>query len=312
MPHDLEPVALRDELIELGDAFRAYQQSSELDLARLASLHDRKALAFATWAEVAGDGGLRAEARRAERAAAAARFQHAQRTSQGVEGSVARVLTSVHQWEHARSVLAYVGEHVPVPGPEGRLLVLMLTLRTALSGSGNVTGQDLTSWGLSDAAGALQEVVDTGWLRTDGTVADLLASGSDNPAHVIVPSLLPHSDGHGPFSFGKAVRPKLSGWAQKVVGERTLRKKKVPAAARLLALVCAAHSSADGRLGPFGRGLEVETLTGLCAVRGTELGELVKQLVAVEWLTDVSVTDTHVTGRLCERVLAFSCPVSAG
>ncbi|MBA4867141.1 hypothetical protein H1V43_38840 [Streptomyces sp. PSKA54] len=32
MPHDLEPDVLRLELIELGDAFRAYQQRTEPSL----------------------------------------------------------------------------------------------------------------------------------------------------------------------------------------------------------------------------------------------------------------------------------------
>lgn len=307
VPHDLRPLALRNELIELGDAFRAYQQSSEPDLALLAGLHERKSLAFTTWAEVTGDESLRAEAQRAEQAAANARLQHEQRTGQGAEGAVARVLPRPNQWEYARAVLDYVRDHAPVPGPEGRLLVLMLTLRTARSGSGNVTGQDLTGWPLGDAEQVLHKVVETGWLQLPGTVADLLASGSDNPTPVIVPSLL--DDSRGPFGFGKSMRAKLSGWAQKAVGERKLRKKKLPAAARLLALACAAHCSADGRLGPFGRGLEVETLARLCAVDATELGALVEQLINAEWLTDVSVTDRHVTGRLCERVLAFSCPL---
>ncbi|MFE7045488.1 hypothetical protein ACFU9X_40595 [Streptomyces atratus] len=312
MPHDLRPVVLRDELIELGDAFRAYQQAGEPDLALLARLHDRKALAFTTWADVTGDGSLRAEARRAEQAAANALLQHEQRTGEGAEGAITRVLTAPAQWEHARAVLGYVRDHAPVPGPEGRLLVLMLSLRTACTGSGNVTGLDVNGWPLGDAEQVLQEVVDAGWLRLPGTVADLLASGSDNPTHVIVPSLLPRDGGRGPFGFGKSMRAKLSGWAQKVVGERTLHKKKLPAAARLLALACAAHSGGDGRLGPFGRGLEVEVLAALCAVEVAQLDELMKQLTAVEWLTDVAVTDTHVTGRLCERVLSFSCPVPAG
>ncbi|MEE1752794.1 hypothetical protein [Streptomyces sp. SP18CS02] len=309
VPHDLRPVALRDELIELGDAFRAYQRSSEPDLALLADLHERKANAFTVWADVTGDKTLRAEALRAEQAAAHVRLQHEQRTGQGAEGAVARVLTAPGQWEHARAVLAHVRDHAPVAGPEGRLLVLMLTLRTARDGSGNVTGQDLTGWPLGDAEQVLREVLDTGWLRLPGTVTDLLASGSDNPTHIVVPSLLPHDEGRGPLGFGKTTRAKLSGWAQKVVGERKLRKKKLPAAGRLLALACAAHSDAEGRLGASGQGLEIETLAGLCAVDTTELRELVTQLIAAEWLTDVSVTGTHVTGRLCERVLAFGCPV---
>ncbi|MFJ5817375.1 hypothetical protein ACIQGT_26275 [Streptomyces sp. NPDC093108] len=124
-----------------------------------------------------------------------------------------------------------------------------------------------------------------------------------------MPSLLPHGDGRGPFDFGKAMWAKLSGWTQKAIGERTLRKKKAPAAVRLLALACAAHSSTDGRLGPFGRGLEAEALAGLCAVDSSWLGNLVKQLAAVGWLTDVSVSGTHVSGRLSDRVLALGCPI---
>ncbi|WP_347239693.1 hypothetical protein [Streptomyces lydicus] len=311
VPKDLQPTALREELIELGDAFRAYQRSSEPDLQLLASLHDRKALAFTTWAQVTGDGSLHAEARRAEQAAVTTRLQHEQRAGQAGEGGVARVLTAPTQWEHARAVLAYARDHAPVPGPEGRLLVLLLTLRTARSGSGNLTGQDLNGWPLGDAEQALQELVDTGWLRLPGTVADLLASGSGNPTHITVPSLLPHDDGRGPLGFGKAMRPRLSGWAQKAVGERKLRKKKLPAAARLLALACAAHSSTNGRLGSSGHGLEAETLAGLSAVEATELGMLLEQLSAAEWLTDASMTDTHVTGQLGEGALAFSCPLPA-
>lgn len=73
VPYDLQPDVLRLELIELGDAFRAYQRDPEPDLALLAGLHDRKARAFALWADVTGDHTLREEAARAEKAARAAR-----------------------------------------------------------------------------------------------------------------------------------------------------------------------------------------------------------------------------------------------
>lgn len=82
VPHDLQPDALRMELIELGDAFRAYQQRTEPDLALLAGLHERKARAFAWWAEVSGDGSLRHEAKRAEKAAQTTREMHANRGGQ--------------------------------------------------------------------------------------------------------------------------------------------------------------------------------------------------------------------------------------
>ncbi|MGW4824863.1 hypothetical protein ACWEP4_39610 [Streptomyces sp. NPDC004227] len=45
---------------------------------------------------------------------------------------------------HARTVLHYVAAHSPHPKAEVRLAVLMLNLRAARAGTGNVTGQDLT------------------------------------------------------------------------------------------------------------------------------------------------------------------------
>ncbi|MGW5307824.1 hypothetical protein ACWERF_28350 [Streptomyces griseoluteus] len=42
---------------------------------------------------------------------------------------VTRVLTVARHWDHAHSVLAYVADHSPLPGPHARLLTLMLTLR---------------------------------------------------------------------------------------------------------------------------------------------------------------------------------------
>ncbi|MFF9785162.1 hypothetical protein [Streptomyces nigrescens] len=40
---------------------------------------------------------------------------------------VPRLLTGGAQWDHARSVLAHVVGTAPLPGPEARLLVVMLT-----------------------------------------------------------------------------------------------------------------------------------------------------------------------------------------
>ncbi|MFV0126665.1 hypothetical protein ACLGI4_02935 [Streptomyces sp. HMX112] len=87
IPHDLRPTVLRDELIELGDLFRAYQQRAEPDLALLADLHARKGRAFTAWAAVTGDVKLRSDAQRAEQAAAAARLQHQQRTGRSPDAS---------------------------------------------------------------------------------------------------------------------------------------------------------------------------------------------------------------------------------
>ncbi|GGY29683.1 hypothetical protein [Streptomyces anulatus] len=313
VPHELRPVALRDELTELGELFRAYQQRAEPDLAVLAGLHARKAKAFRAWAEVTADTGLRLDAERAEQAAATARLQHLHRSGQAPEGvgpAVTRLLTASAQWNHARAVLTHVADHSPLPGPEARLLVVMLTLRTAQSGVGNLVGQDLKGLPLPDPEHLVGQLVECGWLDIAGTVDELIASRPENPTRIGVPSLTPDESDPGPFTFGRKMRPKLSGWAQRVVGEKKLRKAKTAADARLLALALATGVSLDGQLGPEGEGLPLEDLASWCAVTPAELLELVDRLTATDWLTEVAVTDTVLTGRLTERVLPLSCPLT--
>lgn len=333
VPHDLRPVALRDELTELGELFRAYQQRAEPDLAMLADLHARKAKAFSAWAEVTADTGLRLDAQRAEQAAATARLQHLHRIGEAPEGegpAVARLLTASAQWDHARAVLAHVADHAPLPGPEARLLVVMLTLRTAQSGTGNLVGQDLKGLPLAEPAHLVEQLLECGWLKIAGTVEELIASRPENPTRIDVPSLTPDESDPGPFTFGRKMRPKLSGWAQRVVGEKKLRKAKTTADARLLALALATGVTADGRLGPEGEGLGVEALSSWCAIDPGDLREVVGRLTAADWLTqavdtdtdsgtdsdsatdtdfDTVLTDTVLTGRLTERVLPLTCPL---
>ncbi|MFC9060378.1 hypothetical protein ACFTXB_20375 [Streptomyces sp. NPDC057074] len=251
VPDDLQPDVLRLELTELGDAFRAYQRRPEPDLAVLAELHDRKARAFALWAEVTDDASLREEAVRAEAAARTTREMNANRLGIEVDGSgpvVERLLTR-GQGAHARGVLEYVRVHAPLPGAGAHLAVLTLSLRAARAGAGNVTGQDLSGWLQGDAERVLRELVDVGWLRLPEGVdaADALDSRPEEPIQVTVPSLLPAET--RPLPFGKVTRARLSGWVQKVVGDRKLRRKKAGAATRLLAVYTAAHSRPDGRLG---------------------------------------------------------------
>ncbi|MGY4967475.1 hypothetical protein [Streptomyces sp. 900105245] len=312
IPHNLRPVALRDELIELGDLFRAYQQRSEPDLALLADLQERKAQAFTTWADVSGIMSLRLEARRAEQAATAARLQHQQRTG-GITGgdgpAVTRLLTVATQWDHARSVLAHVADHSPLPGPEARLLVLMLTLRTAHTGTGNLVGQDITTLGLTDPEDLVEKLTGCGWLTLPGTAGDLLSSRPENPTAITVPLLVPRGDGPSPFTFGKKMRTKLSGWAQKIVSDRKLRKAKATAGTRLLALTLATQTIPSGRLGPGGQGLALNPLAAWVPVDSGELPHLVDQLTAADWLTEATLADTHLTGQLSERILPLSCPL---
>ncbi|MEV1048894.1 hypothetical protein [Streptomyces sp. NPDC049916] len=312
VPQDLRPVALRDELVELGDLFRAYQRCGEPDLMELAELHSRKAKAFVTWAEVTGDARLRLEAERAEQAAAAALVQYQFRTGvtgEGQEPLVKRLLTGSAQ-QHARDVLDHVAGHPPLPGPEARLFAVMLTLRTVLTGTGNLVGQDVTSLPLRDPADLIGRLVACGWLTIPGTPDEVLASRPEAPTRITVPSLVPGDEGSGPFTFGRKTRPKISGWAQKVVGEKKLRKRGTAAGTRLLALALALGSTADGRIGHEGGGLGLAGLASWCAVDPADMAALVEQLESARWLADAEVTGTRLTGRLDERLLPLTCPLA--
>ncbi|WP_030219323.1 hypothetical protein [Streptomyces sp. NRRL WC-3626] len=311
IPHDLRPESLRDELVELGDLFRAYQRRDEPDLAMLADLQERKARAFLTWSDVSCDVTLRLEATRAEQAAAVIRRQHQHRTGEAVAGEgtgVARLLTVPTHWEYVRSVLAHVAAHAPLPGAEARLLVLMLTLRTAHSGTGNLVGQDLNGLGLTDPSSLVTRLTTTGWLDLPCTVEDLLTSRPENAVPITVPSLVPTEDG-SVFPFGRKTRPKLSGWAQRVVSDKKLRKKKASAPTRLLALTLATRTDAAGRLGADGKGVPFDDLIAHVPVPVSELLLLIDQLTSLDWLADTAATDTHLTATLTDRVLPLTCPL---
>ena len=85
----------------------------------------------------------------------------------------------------ARAVLDHVAAHAPHPEAEVRLAVLMLTLRAARAGTGNVTGQDLTGWLQGDAERVVQRLVTDGWLSLPGTVAEVMASRPEDLAAAV-------------------------------------------------------------------------------------------------------------------------------
>lgn len=304
VPHDLQPDALRVELIELGDAFRAYQRNPEPDLAHLAELHDRKARAFRQWGEVNGDDSLLREAVRAEEAAEKAREMHEDRVGGpvGDDGQVVERLLTRQQAVQVRAVLDYARDHAPCPEPGVRLAVLLLALRAARAGTGNVTGQDLGGWLQNDAEQVLERLVEADWLRLPGTVAEVMTSRPENPTAFTVPTLLPEMP--RPFAFGKANRSRISGWAQKAVGDRKLRKKKAAPATRLLALYTAAHARPDGHLGPTeDGGLPLDQVAAFCALTPEEVIGQVELLLAADWLAEADMAGGTLRGRLSARVL---------
>jgi len=313
VPAELRPVDLRDELIDLGDAYRAYQARTSPDLAVLAALHQRKADAFTAWADATGDHALRRESLRAEKAA---QETHRQRTGHlpaapdavaeaaagVVDGPVVDRLLTPHQAVHARTVLDWAAAHAPAPDAGTRLAVLMLGLRAARSGTGNITGQDLAGWLADDAPQVLERLVTEGWLRLPGTVTAVMASRPEEPTAFTVPCLLP--DRTSPFGFGKTTRSRISGWAQKVVSDRKLRKKKASAADRLLALHTAAHACPDGRLGRAqDDGLDLARVAAFSTLTAAQAAEHTGLLVAADWLTGTTVTGGRLFGQLAERVL---------
>jgi hypothetical protein len=308
VPHDLEPDVLRVELIELGDAFRTYQQRSEPDLALLAELHERKGRAFRLWADVSGDNSLHHEAKRAETAAQTTREMYLNRAGAPVDDAVGgdgpaveRLLTR-QQAVHARAVLEYAQSHAPCAEAEVHLAVLMLTLRAARAGTGNVTGQDLSGWLSDDAERVLERLVEADWVRLPGTVAQAMASLPEEATTFTVPALLPAES--RPLALGKTTRARISGWAQKAVGDRKIRKKKLSAATRLLALYTAAHTRPDGRLGHAGAGgLPLEKAAAFCSLTPDEVTEHTELLVTADWLAEADTAEGKLRGQLAERVL---------
>lgn len=308
VPHDLQPDVLRLELIELGDAFRAYQQRTEPDLALLADLHERKARAFRLWADASADGSLRHEAQRAQKAAETTREMHANRTGQPTgdtaasDGPAVERLLTRQQAAHARTVLAYAAAYAPHTEAEVRLAVLMLTLRAARAGTGNITGQDLTGWLQDDAERVLHQLVDADWLRLPGTITEAMSCRPENPTTITVPTLLPERP--RPFDFGKTTRARVSGWAQKVVGDRKIRKKKLGASTRLLALYTAAHARPDGHLGHTeDGGLHLHDAASFCALASDQVAQHAELLSAADWLAAADTDGGTLRGQLTERIL---------
>ncbi|MFJ9341993.1 hypothetical protein ACIRP0_22230 [Streptomyces sp. NPDC101733] len=308
VPHDLRPEALRVELIRLGQAFRDYQERTEPDLALLARLHARKARAFTLWADITGDGPLRQEAQRAEDAARTTRAMHANRagrtTGEATREDTAtteRLLARGHA-VHTRSVLDYVQAHTPRPEAEVRLAVLLLTLRAARDGTGNITGHDLAHWLSTDAEQVLRQLVAADWLHLPGSVTDALTSRPENFTAFTVPTLLPEQP--RPFNFGKTTRTTISGWVQKAATDRKVRQEKPGAALRLLTVYTAAHTRLDGRLGHTqGDGIPLDQAAAFCALSPEAVGEHADMLVNADWLAEAQVTQGRLHGRLAQRVL---------
>lgn len=141
-------------------------------------------------------------------------------------------LLTPRQGEAARELLSYV-VGLPLTSVDAQLLAVVVAIRAARAGVGNLTGTDLRSLRLDDPEQAVAELVAAGW-QVPGSLLD---GDPDKPAGIVVPDMVP-----GPqhvLPLGKGVRSKVSGWAMRTRLAKPV--KKGSPAARLAALFLAAY-----------------------------------------------------------------------
>ncbi|MEU4969107.1 hypothetical protein [Streptomyces smyrnaeus] len=144
-------------------------------------------------------------------------------------------LLTTQQGEAARTLLSYVVS-LPLPGPDPQLLAVVVAIRAARGGVGNVTGADLSALRLDDPRRAVEALRGLGWQMEDA----IFDSDPAAPAvPVTVPDLARETD--HPLPVGKQMRSRVSGWTTRALSAKQV--KKLPPAARLAGLFVAAHST---------------------------------------------------------------------
>lgn len=141
-------------------------------------------------------------------------------------------LLTIQQGEAARRLLNHVAS-LRLAGADAQLLAVVIAIRAARGGAGNITGQDLDCLRLEDASTAVAELISLGWQFAGG----LLDGDRATPVAVTVsvPGLA------GALAVSRTTRSRVSGWTTRTLASKTL--KKASPTARLAALFMAAHSS---------------------------------------------------------------------
>ncbi|MFJ5804088.1 hypothetical protein [Streptomyces decoyicus] len=144
-------------------------------------------------------------------------------------------LLTTQQGQAARTLLSYVAA-LPLPSPDAQVLAVVVAIRAARGGVGNIAGMDLRSLKLSDPASVVAALSGLGW-----QIPDLLLDGEPDVAvPVTVPALAPGTTEH-PVPFGRQMRTRVSGWTTRTLTSKPVRKTSTTT--RLAALFLAAHSS---------------------------------------------------------------------
>jgi len=126
-------------------------------------------------------------------------------------------LLTAHQGEAARTLLSYVMS-LQLKSPDAQLLAVVIAIRAARGGVGNIAGADLSSMRLSSPHDAVGELQGLGWRVPEG----LLTGEPDTPVAVTVPDLAVEAE--RPLPFGKCVRSRVSGWTTRVLSAKPVKK----------------------------------------------------------------------------------------
>ncbi|MFJ8884610.1 hypothetical protein ACIRJR_14560 [Streptomyces sp. NPDC102402] len=145
-------------------------------------------------------------------------------------------LLTPRQGEAARALLAYLGS-LPLRGADAQLLAVVVAIRAARGGIGNLTGQDVRSLRLADPEAAVVALAPLGWQGQEA----LLGGDLVTPVKVTVPDLGGSQEPRLPF--GKVMRSRVSGWTTRTLASKPVRKTS--SASRLAALFLAAHGPVD-------------------------------------------------------------------
>ncbi|MFJ2875527.1 MULTISPECIES: hypothetical protein [unclassified Streptomyces] len=159
-------------------------------------------------------------------------------SSSGISAAAASApqpfLLTSRQGEAARTLLSYACS-LALPGPDAQLVAVVVAIRAARGGVGNLTGADLSALRLGDAREAVDALRSLGWQIGDA----LFDEDPATPVPITVPDLT-RTDDH-PLPFEKNVRSRVSGWTTRALSAKPV--KKLPPAARLAGLFLAAHST---------------------------------------------------------------------